>query len=119
MIKAPIQRLVGSDAIFLICDVQERFRNLIYKSETVIKKCAFLNKALNTLDIPCLITEQYPKAFGSTVSDIAIWPGSKIFEKKKFSMLTDEVSHAIQSSGKSQVIYIYFILLSTITDIYF
>ncbi|KAJ1439650.1 Isochorismatase-like protein [Ochromonadaceae sp. CCMP2298] len=99
-----LRRLVQSNTILFICDVQERFRPLIYNSETVISKCAFLSTSMHTLDIPCIVTEQYPKAFGKTVPEILLHPTTQVFEKKQFSMLTEEVRAALSSSGRRQVV---------------
>eukprot|EP00600_Ochromonadales_sp_CCMP1393_P009849 CAMPEP_0174972358 /NCGR_PEP_ID=MMETSP0004_2-20121128/10581_1 /TAXON_ID=420556 /ORGANISM="Ochromonas sp., Strain CCMP1393" /LENGTH=213 /DNA_ID=CAMNT_0016222565 /DNA_START=21 /DNA_END=662 /DNA_ORIENTATION=+ len=104
IVKSVVRRIVQANAILFVCDVQDRFRNVIYESETLISKCSFMNKACNALDIPCIITEQYPKAFGSTVPEILAYPTTQKFEKKKFSMLTDEVSAALVESGKTQVV---------------
>jgi Ca2+-binding EF-hand superfamily protein len=61
----------------------------------LISKCSFLNQALSALDIPCIVTEQYPKALGSTVPEIELFASTQIFEKKQFSMLTEEVENAL------------------------
>ena len=50
-----------------ICDVQEVFSPLVYRSATVINNIALLNNVANILKIPVIVTEQYPKAFGRTV----------------------------------------------------
>ena len=54
-------------AHLLICDVQEVFSPLVYRSATVINNIALLNNVANILKIPVIVTEQYPKAFGRTV----------------------------------------------------
>lgn len=84
-------RPVANNTTLFICDVQDRFRPLIHNMETVIHKSEHLNKVCNKLDIPCLITEQYRKAFGATVPEITRFPNTKILEKTKFSMVSDQV----------------------------
>lgn len=72
------------------------------------------------MQIPCIITEQYPKAFGRTVSELLIPHQQQqqhqkqqkndednnsshdqifVFEKRKFSMITDDVATVLQQSG--------------------
>ena len=55
----------------------------------VIDSSQRLVKAFQVLNIPVLVTEQYPKALGHTVEEIkSLLPDqSCIFEKTKFSML--------------------------------
>ena len=63
----PVTRAaLGSAALFL-CDVQTRFRPLIYRAETVINRSNLLLKAAPVLDMPVFCSEQYVKAFGNTV----------------------------------------------------
>lgn len=62
----PVPRVRLTDAALLICDVQVKFESLIYRSGSVIDNIALLNEVANTLDIPVIVTEQYPKVFGPT-----------------------------------------------------
>lgn len=76
---------------FLLCDVQERFRPLIYNMNTVIHKSELMNNVCHALDIPCYISEQNPKALGTTVTEITRYPSTYIYPKTKFSMITDDL----------------------------
>lgn len=98
-----LNRIVGSNAIYMICDVQDRFRPLIHQMEPVINKCLLVHKACKTLNIPCVITEQYSKVFGKTVHDIALYDDTAVFQKKQFSMITEEVAEMLQGCGRKQV----------------
>jgi nicotinamidase-related amidase len=99
---APVvgRRLVGKlkpeSSVFLLCDIQDRFRPLIFRGETVINTSRYLTSVAKALDIPIVITQQYTKVFGDTVKNCFANPDEDlksipIFEKKKFSMCTDEV----------------------------
>ncbi len=108
-------RLCIPNTTFLVCDIQEKFQPLIYRSETIIKKAAFLNAAFNVLEIPCVITEQYPKALGHTVPEITLFPTTKVFEKREFSMLANEaVAKELEDSGRKQVHIVSIIVSSNI-----
>ena len=89
-----------------ICDIQDKFRPLIHNMETVIKGSTFLYKIADTLKIPTMVTEQYPKALGYTVPDIGLKPEVPKFEKKQFSMMTPEFKTHFDSLGKDQVILV-------------
>jgi len=77
----------------------------------------YIKKVTSIMQIPCVITEQYPKAFGRTVSELLQQPQEQqridednsahhqiVFEKRQFSMLTDDVATVLQQSGRKQVI---------------
>ena len=79
---------------------------MIYNAETVVEKARFLCESANTLDVPVIVTEQYPKAFGPTVPEIksTLKSDNTIYEKKLFSMLTEEVESKLNNLNKDQVI---------------
>jgi nicotinamidase-related amidase len=60
------------------------------------------------LNIPIVITQQYTKVFGETIPDVFADPedmkACPIFEKKKFSMCTDEVKSHLSTLNKQSVV---------------
>jgi nicotinamidase-related amidase len=90
---------IGS-TVFFNCDIQQRFVPLIYRMPTVIATATALLKTAQATGRPVICTEQYPKVFGSTVPELTkLLPGTHIFPKMTFSMLTDDVSTHLASSG--------------------
>ena len=88
-----IPRIVASDSIFFVCDIQQRFRNIIYCMESVIHVGKMLTQASQIFNVPLLVTEQNSKAFGPTTEEITSVLPNKDFiklEKTKFSMITPE-----------------------------
>ena len=55
----------------LLVDIQERFIPNILHSEALITRCRFLALGAQILSVPIHITEQYPRALGSTVPELA------------------------------------------------
>lgn len=51
---------------FFICDMQEAFRNAIFEMSSVMNATKTMLAAAREYNIPCLITEQYPKGLKST-----------------------------------------------------
>ena len=103
--RKSLQILDPSRVILLICDVQTKFQPLIYRATSVINRCSLLNNVANALNIPVIVTEQYPKAFGTTVPELVLSADTKVFAKRKFSMLTDETNAHLRSlDGKDQII---------------
>jgi nicotinamidase-related amidase len=78
---------------FLLCDVQERFRSHIGNMESVLHVGKTMLGAAEQLDIETIVTEQYPRGLGHTVAELDIGSRKRValFEKSKFSMLTDDV----------------------------
>lgn len=96
---APLRNMIGKlhpeKTVMLLCDVQERFIPLIYKTATVVNTCRYMTGVAKALDIPVIGTQQYTKAFGLTVPECFSTAeellATPIYEKKLFSMLTPEV----------------------------
>lgn len=91
-------RLTPSNTVLLICDVQERFRDVIWKFDSVLRTSKLLVDGCNAVGVPIVCTEQYPKALGKTCSELT---GVKypIFSKMDFSMATADVMNHIKSLG--------------------
>eukprot|EP00559_Dactyliosolen_fragilissimus_P002077 CAMPEP_0184867898 /NCGR_PEP_ID=MMETSP0580-20130426/28180_1 /TAXON_ID=1118495 /ORGANISM="Dactyliosolen fragilissimus" /LENGTH=217 /DNA_ID=CAMNT_0027368409 /DNA_START=216 /DNA_END=869 /DNA_ORIENTATION=+ len=101
--KLNIGKVSPTTTTFLLCDIQERFRPLMYNSETVISTARYLTSIAKELSIPVVGTQQYTKVFGPIVSDCFAdgeegLKKASIFEKKKFSMITEEVHEFLESS---------------------
>ena len=71
----------------------------------MISKSSLLLKAANTLEVPVVISEQYRKAFGTTVEELLLPSPSPpfIYEKKQFSMVTEDVKVRLSELKATQV----------------
>lgn len=70
---------------YLIIDIQDKLVKMLEGSE-IKENCIKLAKAANILEIPVIITEQYPKGLGSTIKEIKEnIKGAKYVEKTSFS----------------------------------
>lgn len=94
-----------SEAVLLIIDIQERLAPVINKADEVIKNTNVLIAMAKEMEIPILVTEQYPKGLGCTVKEISdnLEDGSK-FEKNTFTGCTIEVASALKETGRKKVI---------------
>ena len=104
-----VGKLAPSSTTFFLCDIQERFRPLIYNGETIVSTAKYLTSTATELDIPIIATQQYTKVFGPTVTDCFangqegiddLLAKNRVFEKKMFSMMTDEVTERIQNDDE-------------------
>lgn len=106
-----VGKLSPSNTALLVCDVQERFRPLIHKMETVVNTTKFMTSVAKELKFPIVVTQQYTKVFGPTIQDAFEDPNdlgtlAPIFEKKKFSMCTEECTQHISSLNKSSFLLV-------------
>ena len=95
-----------NNCILLLIDIQEKLVAMLEKN-TVVKKSNTLLQAANILNIPAIITEQYPQGLGKTVDFVAehIKDSTIVFEKTAFSALKDDgFIDKLKSFGKKQVI---------------
>jgi nicotinamidase-related amidase len=111
MRRSVVGKLDPQKTALLLCDVQERFRPLIYRGETVIRTCQYMTSVAKALNMPILITQQYTKVFGPTVSDCFAngaddLPTVPIYEKKQFSMVTNEVAEKLAEWDKSSYLIV-------------
>jgi nicotinamidase-related amidase len=108
--RRSVGKLRPETTAFLLCDVQDRFRPLMWRGETVINTSRYLTSVAKALEVPVVITQQYTKVFGDTVKDCFADPEDlksiPIFEKKNFSMCTEEVSaHMLKLDKQSIVLF--------------
>lgn len=94
------------NSIVVLIDIQEKLVNAVGKYSPVDKACK-LAQAAKILNIPLIVTEQYPKGLGQTVEQLKkVLPENTCFiEKNGFSaLLTPEFLDKIIVSGKKQVV---------------
>ncbi|KAB7499999.1 Isochorismatase domain-containing protein 2 [Armadillidium nasatum] len=84
-----------TSALF-ICDLQEKFSSVISHFPQVIENTKKLLEGCKLLKIPIIVTEQYPKGLGKTVSDLDV-KECHVVAKTLFNMLVPEVLNLTQS----------------------
>ncbi len=96
--------LLNSDNCLVVAiDFQERLVNMLEKPDSAIKM-AKLMQAAKILNIPAIVTEQYPQGLGKTIVDIDV-EGTQVIEKTAFSaMQQEEFRTAVEASGKKQIV---------------
>ncbi len=90
----------------LIVDVQERLAPVMSDPRRVLHNCALLMRAARRLEIPILVSEQYPKGLGPTMVDLREFlPEEGALPKLHFSAAADEAILAkLESFGRRQVV---------------
>jgi nicotinamidase-related amidase len=64
-------RLSSSSSMLCVVDVQERLVPAVADGEVVVARCRRLAEAAGLLGVPAVVTEQYRKGLGATVSALA------------------------------------------------
>ena len=67
----PTIRLQPDRAAILLIDLQEKLVPVMRDRKTLTRRCARLVQGAHLLGVPLLVTEQYPRGLGETVSEVA------------------------------------------------
>ena len=78
-------RLRANESLFLIVDVQARLAPAIPDVERVIDRTNLLLGAADGLDVPVVVTEQYPKGLGGTDPRLILPAAAETYTKTAFS----------------------------------
>ncbi len=102
-------RLTQNNCCALVVDFQEKLMPAMYGRDELEKNVVKLLKGLSLLEIPMLLTEQYPKGLGATLPDIAeAAQGAPIIAKTAFGALgsDDVLGHLeqLEQFGRKQVL---------------
>ncbi|XP_018415083.1 PREDICTED: isochorismatase domain-containing protein 2 isoform X2 [Nanorana parkeri] len=89
-------RLGQKSSVLFLCDMQEKFRHNIAFFPQIVSVASRLLQAGKMLDIPVIVTEQYPKGLGPTVPELGA-DGIKKYSKTCFTMMIPEVEKELQS----------------------
>lgn len=92
-----LQHYSKARTAFFCCDLQTGFAPRISRFPQAVFVANRFAKFHGIVpgETDYIVTEHYPKALGKTVPEIEIPPSAKAFEKKKFSMLIDDVNAAL------------------------
>lgn len=94
-----------NETAMLVVDIQERLFPAMQEKEELLNTCIRLFKGIRTLDIPTIITQQYPKGLGLSCKEVLEeLPHAKVFDKTLFSCINEEVLSELNTLGKKNII---------------
>ena len=101
-------RLSADDSVLLVVDIQDAFREHILEIERVIDKSRVMIEAAKLLELPIIVTEQYPKGLGHTVEELREVLGDcTYYDKVTFSCCQDEkIAQAVKATQRQQIIMV-------------
>ena len=91
----------------VVIDVQVRLAGVMLTDEmqAVVKNCGILLQAAKLLEVPTLVTEQYPQGLGATVPELsAFLDNKKPIEKITFSCTAEPKFNAKLTSDRPQIV---------------
>ncbi|XP_022657403.1 isochorismatase domain-containing protein 2-like isoform X2 [Varroa destructor] len=94
-----VGRLVPNRSALFLCDLQEKFRPIVQYFPEIVAISGRMLHAAKALNMPVIITEQYPKGLGRTAAELGIdkYLDIKPVEKTQFSMCTPEIIGLMKS----------------------
>ena len=102
--------LQKQSSFLLVVDMQEKLLPTISRKESVIENIKKLVALAKTVDLPVVITEQYPKGLGSTDASLAQAMGNQYapIEKMTFSCMGAEAFrnrvYQLRLQGRDQIL---------------
>lgn len=82
--------LRAGESILVVVDVQEKLLPALAEPEAAVSRVVTLMKAAKELEVPILVTEQYPRGLGSTVEEVRqLAPEDSVVEKVHFSAMRE------------------------------
>jgi len=102
------RQLTAEDSLLLVVDVQEAFEPYITEMDRVVEKTRIMIEGAGLLKVPIIVTQQYPRGLGQTVSRLRdILGNADCYDKVTFSCCRDDaVRTAVQASGRPQIIVV-------------
>lgn len=103
--NVPVPLTTGS-TVLVVIDFQERLFPVIHDKEKLLRNVVKLIKGATVLEVPVILTEQYPKGLGPTIPEIKeLLPDVKPIEKVCFSCCDNEAfSQSLETLKRKQVL---------------
>lgn len=98
--------LTIDNAVLVVIDIQDRLFRVMHEKEKLLQNVLKLVKGVQVLDIPVVLTEQYPAGLGPTLPEISQpLPDIQPIEKYCFSCCDEErFQQTLESSNRKQVL---------------
>ena len=96
------------NSLLVIVDVQQKLMNAMSNSEKCLAKVKLLANALAVMNVPVIVTEQYPKGLGPTVDSVReVLAADTVFiEKSAFSCCgAEEFNQQIIQADRKNIIF--------------
>jgi nicotinamidase-related amidase len=98
--------IAPNKALLLVIDIQDKLVPAVCQPEQLIKQTRWLMEIAALLDVPVLLSEQYPQGLGNTVSELAtLVTPQQVMEKLHFSCAAEpRCLETIQQQQRQQIV---------------
>jgi nicotinamidase-related amidase len=98
--------LTPENTVLVAIDFQERLFPVMHEKEKLLRQVLKLIQGIKVLEIPVILTEQYPKGLGPTLPEITeLLPDIKPIEKTCFNCCdSGTFRNALEAAGRKQVL---------------
>jgi len=95
----------ADDSVLVVIDMQERLVPAMQAPARTIRNTRTLLAGAEEMDVPILMTEQYPQGLGRTVPELRGIPSAKVLEKMHFSCMEEpSFAAAFRALGRKQAV---------------
>lgn len=104
-----VPRIRRENTVLLMVDLQERLLPAMANADAILRQSLIIVQVARTLNLPILLTEQYPKGLGRTVPDLiaALGDAYRPVEKTTFSACGEEgMGEALRALGARGVLLV-------------
>lgn len=99
--------LEKGQTVLVVIDLQEAFRSAIPDFSLIASRISMATRGFQILDVPIIVTEQYPQGLGKTAEEIlyTLPPDYEVFEKSAFSACGEQsFNEKLKSLNVSQIV---------------
>ena len=93
------------DCLFIMIDIQERFKEIIHEFDDMVKNADILNRSAELLNIPLIVTEHVSDKLGHTIQELYVPESTIMFEKRMFSIFNDEITNCVEKLAKPILVF--------------
>ena len=99
-------RILADNTLAIAIDFQERLMPAMHDKDASARNAAILLSGLEALQVPVIVSRQYPKGLGDTVETVkAVTGNAMTMDKTAFSCYADEaIKKAVDGMGRKNVI---------------
>lgn len=97
-----------SDAVLVLIDMQESLASAMERRDAVVRTSVLLARVARLLDVPVIVTRQYPRGLGDTVSALReATAGTVPIDKVTFSCLAEPAfAERLRALGRRQIVIV-------------